>query len=793
VTAFPLRFLARRKRLAISVTISLAFGVGANSVFVGLVRAFFFGPLPYPESSELVVFGVQGRDASRKWFLRNADFLEIEHRIGDIATVSAATGNNYEIQDDHGSAEEILGTEMAGNAFSLLGVKALIGRTLGASDDRPDAAPTVVLGYRYWLRRFGGDSLAIGKSLSIDGRTREIVGVMPRGFDFPFNDWSDIWTPLRQTDPPETSPTSCCPVVFARMKPGTRLVDVDVRLGQLPTPAAGKNAIGHESIHSSPMRSMYLSLTNSERPGERTWFGLWLCVAILLLTCANVVGLMVSSNLERRQEIAVRFALGATRRHVLALLGVESLALVLLGTGASLIVNGLTLGALRRAAVDNLPSWIAINSDSFLTMFVIVCGITAGLAANIVPMWMAARTPSFGALRDSQQGDVVKLAQSVREWLVVVETAMAVCFSVITIATISHIRHERAVLAAYRSEHILAALVKPDSLRNAAEARELRSNLEASASAIPGLTRVNSAQLGSIPASYVHALGVNESQGQLTGRITIASVTPSFFRLFNIKITGDTLSGMEWTEPGQRVALLNEAASSLILGSKQVAGNRLRIDSLGIDGDLEILGTVKAERALTSLGTRDVPIVFVSLALDVDWNIAILGIASDAVKVRQLLSGLRMAGVGHPSVISISDLADKQIRDQMYPFFITMPIAVLGLLISGVGILGIAYAAVEGRRREIGIRMALGGTAAVVGISLARQLIRSLAIGSLAGVAMATLLMLYLRTIMPWLTLWDPVAFIGAPVLVMSVGSLSLLGPYTRMKSLKPLEILRDA
>jgi predicted permease len=791
---YAVRLLVRSPGFTSVTILTLALGIGANTAIFSTVDAVLLRPLPFGEPQRLAMVWEENSPAG---YPRNnpapANFADWKARNRVFEDLAATQGGSANLTDD-GRPEMVLGRAVTANFFSVLRVQPALGRTFTEEEDRL-GAQVVVIGHELWRRRFEGSPSAIGRTLTMNGTAYNVVGVMPRGFVFR-NREIEYWVPAHFTPTILGRRTSHYLNVVARLKPGVTEAQARENMREV---AAQLEA---EYPEDSRIGAVVVPISD-ELVGDTKIQLLVLAAAagaVLLIACANLASLLLSRAAGRKGELGIRAALGAHPARLVRQLLVE--AMLLSATGG---VVGLLVAPLGIRVVDRLvPTGLEAQSSSILDVrlltFTLALSLMTGLLFGLVPAAQAARTSLSDILQQSGPRTVGGRGRLTRDALVILQVAAALVLLVAAGLMLRTLANLRAIDVGFRPDHLLTArttlptLKYRDSVARTAFYERVLDVMRsipgvtaaAYGSTLPFQTKGNTiwyaaegqplgpddALLRAGTGSYLSTLGVGLVEGRLLGDRDNADTPPAI-------VVNETLARLHWP---------NESA----------LGHRIQISEAGSKW-YTVVGVV---RDLRERGYEAAlkPGVYLSYAQAPDtWAVPEYIVVRATGDPLAMASALRRAvsAVDADQPISSIQLMDEiiavEVAGREQQATLLGAFAVLALLLASVGLYGVLSYAVTQRRREIGVRVALGATRAdVLRLVLGRGLALT-AFGLCAGSVGAWALTRAMTTLLYGVTPTDPATFGAVVSVLMVVGLIACLLPALRATRVNPIAVLRDS
>ena len=783
-----LHFSARRLRAhagyALLAVITLALGVGGTASTYGVARGVLFDPLPHAHEREVGVFW-------KKTDWTHEEFLFIRGRVPGFEQVALYRQRDVILRDGDAPARLVPGVTASTELFDVLGVRPLLGRGFSAGDDVPGAAPVAVLSFGL-CRELGGDSSIVGKPMTLDGRPRTVIGVMPRGFWFP-DPAVRIWTPEPLT--PESR--SWNSTLVGRVAPGLDVRAMETPVTQLVAmlderfdyPAQWDKT---KNARITPLRD---DLIGPMRPALLATLGAM--ALILLIACANVAALMLGQLDARSVEFAVRSALGANRQRLTQQLIVETLLIALaagaLGAafawgGFGIITRALPLGVWADAAA---PDWRVFASAMTIA-------VAAALFVILVPTVSLYRGDLRGVLSRARTGGLEGRGGRLENGLVIAEVALAVLIATGAALLARSVANLYRIDAGVRTDDVAVVDVMLSGQLSRARRVQTLDEITAALAALPGVQSAAAAQKLPLRGGGYNLPIAVEERPDIDGMTSeYRVVTPGYLESVGVPLhQGRTITAIDRRD-GERVVVINEA-----LARKYFAG----IDPIGkrVGGDIggrpaRVVGVVgnAVERQLTDAAE---PVRYVAVAQMpwVDDAQSVVLRAAPGIDETTLLEPARRAiervapGVAVQQTTTMRRVLESAIGPARQVVVLLSLLSTLALTLGAVGIYGVIAHFAARRRRDWAIRVALGlpGSRVITQVMAHGALL--VTAGIVAGVAGAAMLTRLLSSLLYGVQAIDPIAFAAAGAALLAVGLLAAFVPAWRAGMTDPLIALRE-
>ncbi len=812
-----LRRLGRAPLFAAITLITLAVGVGANTVIFSVVEGVLLKPLPYPHAEQLIGVwhtapGIDIKDLNMSpsiYFIdreQSTTFQDIGMYDGDSLSVTGV-----------GEPEQVRGLDVTDGTLPLLGVRAALGRLFTREDDSPAAPDTVLLSYGYWQNKFGGAASVIGRSITVDGKPREIIGVLPRGFHFLDDEDAALFLPFK-FDRSKIKLGNFSYQALARLKPGVTMAQASADVTRMlpivnrsfPAPEGFSIKLFEQANIAPNLRPLKQDVVGTV--GNVLWVLMGSIVMVLLIACANVANLLLVRVDGRRQELAIRAALGAGWRRIAAELLFESFVLGVLGSALGLALAYGALRVLAAMAPTGLPRIHEIGIDVPVLLFTFGIALFSSLLIGMIPALKYASAHLNTGLREGGR----TLSQSrqqhrARNFLVVVQVALAL---VLLICSGLMIRTFRALI------HVPPGFVAPDAVQtfrfyvpethvpDSERERLVRmdQDLLIKLAAIPGVSSVSISTAipmdGRQSNDVLFAADHAYAEGQIPPIRRFKYISPGFFATAGTPlIAGRDLT---WADIYQTlpVAIISENfAREYWHDAPGALGKRIRVSST--DDWREIVGVVGNvhddgvdEKAPTTVYWPLMMSNFESEKEMVRRNIAFV-IRSPRAGSQSFLNEVRQtAWSADPNVplAEVHTIGYFYTKSMARTSFTLVMLGVAGgmaLLLGIVGIYGVIAYSVSQRTREIGIRMALGAQRQTLVAMFVKQGLRLTGIGIVCGLVGAFAAMRLMSSLLFNVSPVDPITYTAMTVGIIAVAWLACYLPSRRAATVDPVDALR--
>jgi len=796
-----LRTLVRNPGFTAVVTLTLAIGIGANTVVFSIVDGTVLHPFPYPDPNTLVGVGPAfprlNQEVSYWEVLSPAEYQDIATQSRTLEKIVAWDMGNRQLATGDGSTN-VFTCFWWGDAFATLGMTPSAGRGfLPAEIERGDRV--AVISHRLWESLFASDPGVVGSSIQVNGEPYTLVGVMPpRTLIY----GSDLWTPMSVG--PDAYPRNRRQFqVLARMAPGATLTEVNTELDGIARRVEASYSAEFEEYAGWHLVASTWNDINSDFFRVAAFILMGAVGLVLLLVCANLANLLLSRALGRSRDFALRAALGAGGRRIAGELLTESLLLALLGgvAGVTLSVFGVR-GIGQAAEVLSVPFFGEISINARVLLFTAGISVLVGILFGLFPAFQAAGSNIQDLLQSEGRGSSGSgKKHRLQRVFVGIETAFALALLVGSGLLINSLIRMHLVDPGFDTHDALTMrLTLPweeyDSESIIFFFQELRERVEA----LPGVRAA--AVTNQYPPSVFLARQFSVENETYTEGGTLPSayltlVSPGFFGAMGIPLvsgralnTGDRIGSPD-------AAVINQTAARRFFGTGNPVGRRFRLGGPGEEGEwIEVVGVV-GDTKNRGLDVRTQPEIFGS-TLQVPGGNQFFLVVRTENDPRSILPAIRQAVADMDpdqpiySIRTIEEAYSASMADKRLATLALTCFAAFALLLASVGIYSVVAFGVAERTREIGVRLALGAQATQVRNLVVRQALLPVVVGALFGIAMAFGLRGFLQSLLFEVSGTDPLTFTAVTLVLLSVAALASFLPAWRASRMDPVAALRE-
>jgi len=791
---FGIRMLLRRPGFAAVAVITLALGIGANTMIFSVVNAVLLNPLPFPDSARLVRIGES--HSKNKANFTYASFLDLGNETESLENIAAARFWSDNITDG-GEPEQVSIMLVSANFFPALGVPPQLGRTFLPEDDTQGRDNVVVLSNGLWQRRYGGDPNLIGKTIKIGGRERTVVGVMPASFrsNVIFSGQYDLWAPLVAGGLLHDNRRSHLLAVIARLKPRATIARAEGELNAVAAgieqrnpgvddPGLAVTVVGLQERLVAPMRPALIVL---------------LCAVgcVLLIACANVANLLLARSAGREREMAVRLALGASRWRIARQLLTESALLGLTGGAAGLLLAVWGVDSITAFAPGNLPRIDEVRIDGRVLAFTLVASLLTGILFGLAPALQLPSLSIHEVIKDGSRGSTGTRRRWLRHFLVVSEVAVALVLLIGAGLLLNSFRRLQQVDRGFDARNLLTLnLTLSRYSTTAQQVAFLRQVLERTAQ-IPGASAVgltSTLPLSGGPATDFVIEGRPPLELGQEPSADIRIIDPNYFRAMGIPLRAGRPLADSDSPDAPKVMVINENMARRFWPDENPIGKRVTMkdwgppltgEIVGIAGDIKADGLESETRPMLYWNYQQFPVIFDTIVVRTE---------SDPLSlVAAVKSQIWSVDAEQPiaTVATMEQLLASSVAPRRFNMLLIGVFAVVALTLAAIGIYGVISYTVSQRTHEIGIRVAMGARRLdvlklVVGQGMGLG-ISGIAVGLLAAFGLTRLM----SSLLFGVTATDPLTFTAIPLILMGAALAACFVPALRATKVDPMVALR--
>jgi len=834
---YGIRNLRRNLGFTVAAVVSLALGIGANTLIFSLLDSTFLKPLAFPDPDRLaVIWTVPVENPDQPSTASISTYFAFRDRATSFESVGAYNGaacgvGTLGAEQDGAPAERILGQTLSPSLFRSLGVKPLMGRTFDDDEDQVDnVAPVVVISHGMWQRRFAGDPAIVGKTFNLNRANTTVIGVMPADFTF-FGDRVEFFLPLCLTGTQVLSRVGGNTIV-GRLKPGvstkTAQAEVDAISAQL--------AAGDPERH----RGLGARVETLQQAAYRDYRSPLLILQgavafVLLIGCANVAGLLLARAASRRTEVAVRAALGAGRQRIVRQLVAESLPLSILGGVLGLILSWGGLKLFLMFAPANFPRLHEVSLNLRVLGFTGLVVMLTSVVFAVVPAIQTSKLDLLHSLRESGRSGTDGIArQRLRRALVTGQIALATMLLIgagLMINSFIHVqRHDVGAdpknLLTFDFRWPISEAAKPagkyrgvglwDISPRPAQtfdrvAERLRSVPGIISAAAVSMSPLNS---GSFPLSTAFFIEGRPAPAPNTAAAggfqqpdqtaSYFAVTPNFFATMKIPLLRGRDFNDRDTTGAPPVIIISQTMARQFFPKENPIGQRVTLDLVPDERPREIIAVV-GDTVTTRLEREQAPAVYVphlqqTARFTGPWMYFRTGMyfvlrtsgepMSVAQAIKQAVAEIDPATPA-ADLRPLEQSLDDQVRNMRIYMLLLGIFGAAAVILAATGIYGVMAYSVAERTRDIGIRMALGARSSDVLKMIFSQVGRLIGVGMAIGVAGAVALTGLIKSALYGITATDPVTYAGVSLLLVLVALIACAIPTRRAVRVDPTIALR--
>ena len=812
---YALRTFKKSPGFTAVVALSLAIGIGACASLFSIANALLLRPLPYKDADRLVILWNRspGLNITQDWF-STAQYFDIKSGHHGLEEIAIAIGGNENLTGS-GDPERVGAIHVSSNLLPMLGEKAALGRLFNVEEDVKGAAATVVLSYGMWARRYGSDPQIIGKSIQVNGVSREVVGVLPKSFSLPREvmptldgaEQADILLPLPlASDAPRIRSHEDYNII-GKLKPG---VSVREAQAEMDTLTASLRRDYPEVYPPNGGLTFGVVPLLEQVVGDARYSLIVLLGAVgfvLLIACANVANLQLSRAVARQKEFAVRAALGAGRGRILRQLFTESVLLALGGGALGIVFSFVCVHWVHVLGPKSVPRLASIGVDAEALLFTVGLCVFSGILFGLAPAWRATQIDLHGTLKEAGRGSagsgsVWGRGNNLRRMLVISEMALSVVLLIGAGLLIRSFARLLRVSPGFNPENVLTVelTMSGPKYKDAQAILSTYHQLWERLEGLPGVAAVGA--ITSLPLSEMYAWGpiVIEARTPPPGEQFINAdqrvVSGHYFEVMEIPLRSGRFFNDQDTQANPRAAIIDEYMAQEYWPHEDPLGKRMRFGGLDADGKwitiVGVVGRVKQytldsdSRIAFYLPQTQYPTRAMNIVLRSRTDPS--GLTSAVKKaLRELDSDLPMYNVR-----TMDQRLGESLARRKFSMALLTAFACLALALATIGVYGVMAYLVNQGTRELGIRIALGASQRNILVLVVRQGMALALAGVSIGLAGAFALTRLMQSLVFGVKTTDALTFAAIPLLLTLIALLTSHIPARRAARIDPMISLRN-
>ena len=796
---YAVRQLVKSPWFTAIAIIGLGLGIGANVALFSVVNSVFLRPLPYREPDRLVrLTSTHEAQQLRRVGFSYPRYLEVQQRQQVFSDLALSAPNAFTVTG-RGDPEQLVGLHASAALLPALGLEPLVGRNFSADEDRPGGEQVVLVSHRIWQERFNREPSILGQALTLDGAPYTIIGVLPEAASaFPLNQFQ-IWV-TRPAEVPYVAPSQLNNggyffQLVARLKPGVSLVQAREAMNVI---ASGYRAGNAANVDAPSEIEVVPILDDAVGDQRRSYLMLFAAVGcVLLIACANIANLLLARFAGRRKEIAARFALGASRAHVVRQMVTESMVVALLGGLVGVLLAQWALGAAVALGADLIPRVLEIRLDPVALAFSLVVTIVTGLAIGLLPAVQAARVNVNEVLKEASRGSTGG-SQRLRASLLVAEVALSLVLLISAGLLLTSFARLQRVEPGFEADGVFTAqLVLPPQRYERDKLVAFYEQLYKRLAVLPG--SASAALTDRVPLTGAQTPAPVAVMGRSVPPMSERPnanrhlVSPKYFTTLGIPIR----AGRDFDERDSarvpHVVIINETFAKRHFPGEDPIGRtlitgmgQLPSQIVGVVADVRSTGLNTPPEADYFLPALQRPETFTNILVRTNVNpVAMAPAVRDAL--RSVDPDLPLL---QPQALSTR--VAQTIADRKLALVLLAGFAALALVLASLGVYSVMAHLVANRTSEIGIRMALGASPRVVMRMVLGHGRRLTLLGIVLGIAGAFVVSRLMQQALFEVNPADPIIYVAVATMLLLVAEFASWLPARRATRIDPVNALRS-
>ncbi|HVG21090.1 MAG TPA: ABC transporter permease [Blastocatellia bacterium] len=797
---YGVRTLLKNPGFSAIAVLALALGIGANTAIFSVVNAVLLKPLPFADPDRLVLLWHSYPSLKLEAPVSGRGFIDYKEQTDIFEEAAVATGWNVNLTES-GEPERIQGRAVSAGFFPTLKVEAARGRLFSPEDDQPEHDRVVVLTDGLWKRRFGSDPNIIGKTLTLNGNTFTVIGVLPANLQFDsLGQGVEIYTPVALTPQQRESRGNEWLLMLARLKPGVTLTEARTQLTTIAGRIMEQNPEAYPADWGVTVQSLNERVVGDIRPHLLVLVGA--VSFVLLIACANVANLLLARAASRQKEIAIRTALGASRSRLVRQLLTESMLLSIIGGALGLLLALWGVDLLVAVNRNNIPRAGEISIDPWVMGFTLLVSVLTGILFGLVPALQASKTGLNETLKEGGRGTTGGRQRRLRAYLVVSEIALALVLLVGAGLMIKSFVRLLDVDPGFRTQNMLTMQVALPGTKYR-EPHQVRAFYQRALEQIKALPGVGAASaISNLPLSG----SVSSGSFQIEGRPPLAPgeasphsdrriITEDYFQTMGVPLMRGRYFTDQDSADSKPVAIIDETMARLYWPDEDPIGKRLSWSSnngnpvwaeiVGLVGAVRHIGLDAVVRGQLYIPHNQRPASAMYLVIRTSANpTGMVGAAKSAIQIVDKDQPVY-------NVKTMEEYLSGSVAKSRFTMLLFGVFGGVALVLAAVGLYGVMSYSVTQRTHEIGIRMALGAKQTdVVRLVVGQGMLLAVA-GVGIGLGAAFALTRLMSSLLFGVSATDSTTFIAISLILTGVALAASFVPARRASKVDPMVALR--
>ena len=802
---FGLRMLAKKPGFTVIAVLTMALGIGANTAIFSVVNAVLLNPLPFPQPEQLItIYGYFRATSQDNMSASVPEFTDYRERTQSFEQIAGYDDFSANLTPTNGDPERVEALLVTPELFSLLRVTPQIGRVFLHEEAQDGNDDVVLISDELWRRGFGANPSLVGQKVIVNGRNNTVIGIMPPGFAFPQRTelWKPLWFPADQYDQQRRGNRGV--TVIGRLRQSVSLSAAQAEMNHLAAQLTEQYPRNYESRGwSISVVRLLDDYVGDARKGLLVLLGA--VSFVMLIACANVANLSLTRATARRQEIALRLALGAGRWRVTRQLLVESVLLALAGGAAGLLLAAWGTGLLLRLAPDDLPRIQEVNLDARVLAFTFAVSLITGILFGLVPALAASNPDLNETLKEGGRGGTGSgKRHRTRSAFVVAQVTLALVLMIGAGLMLKSFSRLQQVDPGFNPDGVLTMrmLLPYEIYQKPAERAAFYKQLLERAKSAPGIEAASATS--NVPLTQRGSSGTVSGENSAVGpsdlpvEAELRWITPDYFEAIGTSL----LAGRAFTEADTQgaplAAVVDESFAQRFYPNDDPVGKRIKRGKLDSTRPwMTIVGVVRhvqSRRLDTSSGVQ-VYLPFYQEPTAFNMSLVVRTSAADPLLLSNTLRGaIKSLDNNQPvyDVYTLRQIVGDSMAQRRFWMLLMGLFAGVALALAAVGIYGVMSYSVEQRTHEIGIRIALGAQTSDVLRLVIRQGLTLTSVGIAIGLAAALALTRLMQTLLFGISATDWVTYLEIGALLTLVALLACYLPAQRASKVDPMNALRQ-